>query len=954
MKVQNQNMAQLKNAGELLDRLKKDDHEPEAKQIEKILKDIETEKAELQNKIKDLESNKQDVEKVKKKYEELFQKAPIGFITFDDRFNILEINNAALTLLKVKPEEIVHKKFLDFISYEYKEQFREQLLELDKNRGIQKSELQIKDAHNNTIHVFIDTSFSGSGKDEKIYRSAIQDVTKYIHTESSLNLATSKYNRIAENPNLLLLEVDQHGILYYANSSSLNLFGIRPDDFGKVSITDFLYSKDQKIFSGKLEKLFSEDEKINFIFRFGKDEKKIRYIECSGDETFEDNRVKTALIVAYDVTDRLNIEKELRWSEQIYKTLTHNLPGMDVYVYNKDMEYILVAGNEHEKHGLRLSDYIGSSVYEAYNRKTRQLFIPLYESAIEGKFKSKEIRIGRDIYFVDAIPLKNASGEVYAGMILLQNTTEEKLVEEDLTKAKEEAERANRAKSEFLANISHEIRTPLNAIIGFSEQLDKTELSGIQQKFNDLILNSSNHLLSIVNEILILFKIEVGKVVIERVPFDIRSVFEEVYDLFKIRAEKKNVEFIHYVEERVPKVLIGDALRLKQILINLVSNAIKFTNFGSVSIICKVTDDFGDKVNLSLRVKDTGIGISENELPNIFKEFNQEDASLTRKFGGSGLGLSICKKLVDLYGGEISVKSIKNIGTEFDVKLTLGKGKDSQLIRNNELTYIDKELLKDKKVLLADDDETNRFLGETILKNWNIEFDLAEDGEDAIKKLNQKTYDLILLDIHMPKVSGIDVTKYIRSQRNNPNHEIKIIAVTANVIKSDVEQYLSSGMQDYVLKPFREQELFNKICNILGISTNGHVGNLADITRSSGYVFDSQGKKYDLNELLNVSKGDTGFFNKMIYSFISNVSTGMDKIQMYRDNKKWEQVGETAHKLISSFKFFKIDEVVDHLKQIEDKTLKYKDISQVNPLLDSLIEEVNGIINGLEKEIIKK
>lgn len=954
MKVQNQNMGQLKNAGELLDQLKKDDHAPEAKQIEKILKDIETEKAELQNKIKDLESNKQDVENVKSKYEELFQKAPIGFITFDDQFNILEINNAALSLLKVRPEEIIHKKFLDFFSDEYKQQFREQLLEFDKNRDIQKSELQITDAHNNTIHVFIDTSFSGSGNDRKVYRSAIQDVTKFIRTELSLKLATSKYNRIAENPNLLLLEVDQNGILYYANSSSLNLFGIHSHDFGKLSITDILHPKDRKIFTGKLEKLFNENEGINFIFRFGNDDKTVRYIECSGDETFEDNKVNTALIVAYDVTDRLNIEKELRWSEQIYKTLTHNLPGMDVYVYNKDMEYILVAGNEHEKHGLRLSDYIGSSVYEAYNRKTRKLFIPLYESAIEGKFKSKEIRIDRDIYFVDAIPLKNATGEVYAGMILLQNTTEEKLVEEDLTKAKEEAERANRAKSEFLANISHEIRTPLNAIIGFSEQLDKTELSGIQQKFNDLILNSSNHLLSIVNEILILFKIEVGKVVIERVPFDIRSVFEEVYELFKIRAEKKNVEFIHYVEERVPNVLIGDALRLKQILINLVSNAIKFTNFGSVSIICKVTDDFGDKVNLSFHVKDTGIGISENELPNIFKEFNQEDASLTRKFGGSGLGLSICKKLVDLYGGEISVKSIKNIGTEFDVKLTLEKGKDSQLIRNNELTYIDKELLKDRKVLLADDDETNRFLGETILKNWNIEFDLAEDGEDAIKKLNQNNYDLILLDIHMPKVSGIDVTKYIRSQRNNPNHEIKIIAVTANVIKSDVEQYLSSGMQDYVLKPFREQELFNKICNVLGISTNRHVGDMAEITQPSGYVFDSKGKKYNLNELLNVSKGDTGFFNKMIYSFISNVSTGMEKIQMYRDNKKWEQVGETAHKLISSFKFFKVEEVVEQLKQIEDRTLKSKDLTQVNPLLDSLIEDVNDVINGLEKEIIKK
>ncbi len=953
MKVQDQSKVQLKNVFEWLEQLRQNDHSSEVHQVENILKNLQTENTELKNKVRELQQNKVELEDAKNRYEGLYHKSPIGFVTFDDAFNILECNDATLFLLKTSRQQVGSMKLLDFLPAEFQKEFKAQISTLHTVNDMRKSELQIVDSEENINYVIIDTSLISEGGKKQTYSASIQNVTNLKNTESDLRLATNKYNRLAENSNLLLMEVNESGTLCYANSSFLNLFNVKSKELGNLSISNFIFPKDRKIFVGKLDNLFQTGEGIDFIFRFGQNEKEIRYIECSADESFQINKVNTALIVAYDVTDRLNVEKELRWSEQIYKTLTHNLPGMDVYVYNKDMEYILVAGNENEKHGLNLSDYIGQSVNEAYNRNTRKLLLPLYESAIEGKFKSREIRIERDSYFVDAIPLKNTDDEVYAGMILLQNITDEKLVKDDLRTAKEVAESANRAKSEFLANISHEIRTPLNAIIGFSEQLDKTELSENQQKFNDLILSSSNHLLSIVNEIIILFKIEVGKVVIEKVPFDVRKVFDEVYELFKIRADKKSIEFIQYVGESVPKVLIGDALRLKQILINLVSNAVKFTNFGSVSLIGSLKEDLEDKIRLSLKVKDTGIGIAENELPNIFKEFSQEDASLTRKFGGSGLGLSISKKLVDLYGGEISVNSIKNIGTEFDIELVLAKGDDNDIISSNEMDYIDIKLLEDTTVLLVDDDETNRFLGETILKSWNVIFDLAEDGEEAIKKLNENTYDLILLDIHMPKVSGIDVTKYIRSQRNNPNHNIKIIAVTANVIKSDVEKYLSSGMQDYVLKPFREQELFNKICNILEIPMNEQAYNEKEDIVDSGLHFDRQGKKYDLNGLLNVSKGDAGFFNKMIYSFIQNASTGMDKILMHRDSQEWKQLGETAHKMISSFKFFKVSGLVEKLKKIEDKTLKSKGDENVNEMVDSLHAEVSEIIHNLEEEIIE-
>jgi PAS domain S-box-containing protein len=954
MKDKSDNMTSIQHARKILGALKNSNASSEVEQLENYLNDLEKDNTELSQTIKEIQSSQADLQELINKYDDLFQKAPVGFVTFDEKFRMLEINQAALNMLKITQDDVGKHLFLEYISPENEIQFKDQLIKLKKTSETQKSELKIRDNNGDSKHVFIDTTISDNKVSGKIYRSVIQDVTKHLDTESSLRIATSKYNRIAENPNLLLLEITHEGKLHYANSTFMRLFDISEHDFGVLPITDIIYSKDRNLFLQKLDKLFTEDKNIDFTFRFGQNAKNLRYIECSGDDTFHVNGIRTALFIAYDVTDRLNIEKELRWSEQIYKTLTHNLPGMDVYVYNKDMEYILVAGNEHEKHGLMLSSYIGESVYEAHNRKTRQLFIPFYESAIEGKLKSKEIRLGRDIYFLDAIPLKDSNNEVYAGMILLQNITEEKLVEEDLTKAKEEAEKANRAKSEFLANISHEIRTPLNAIIGFSEQLDKTKLDTAQQKFNDLILNSSNHLLSIVNEILILFKIEVGKVAIEKSPFNVRKVFQEVYDLFKTRADKKNLEFIHYVEDSIPNVLIGDSLRLKQILINLVSNAIKFTNFGSVSMFCTKVEEIDDSIRMSIRVKDTGVGIAENEMANIFKEFSQEDASLTRKFGGSGLGLSICKKLVDLYGGNISANSIKNIGTEFEVELTLPKSTESAIDDHEEINDVSENALAGRKVLLVDDDETNRFLGETILENWNMIYDQAEDGEHAIQKLNKYTYDLILLDIHMPKVSGIDVTKYIRSQKNNPNHHIKIIAVTANVVKSDIEQYMATGMQDYVLKPFREQELFNKMCKVLGLKQNTEIKqDIPDVSIANTNSTNGDGRKYDLDELMNVAKGDSGFFNKMISSFITNVSAGMDKIEANRNQNNWVLVGETAHKLISSFKFFKINDVVERLRKIEDKTLKEKDIDQADAMVESLSTDVKKLINDLENEVMK-
>ncbi len=347
--------------------------------------------------------------------------------------------------------------------------------------------------------------------------------------------------------------------------------------------------------------------------------------------------------------------------------------------------------------------------------------------------------------------------------------------------------------------------------------------------------------------------------------------------------------------------------------------------------------------------------MDEDELKLIFSEFSQADASITRKYGGSGLGLAICKKLIDLQNGRIKVESTKNVGTIFKTVLPLKVGDVSDLTEERAYLSVDKSLLADiKKVLLVDDDETNRFLGQTILENWGIENEMAVDGEDAIHKLTKEKFDLLLLDIHMPKVSGIDVTKYIRSQRDNPNRDIKIIAITANIVRGDVIRYMSAGMDNYIIKPFREQELFNKICHVFQIHAVPDESLKIEEEKLVLRDIKSTSKPYSLDELVNVAKGDPKFFNKMIISFISNIESGLEKIKSAEKTENWNDVGEAAHKLISSCRFFQLDPMAESLRNIENNTLTEKNPEQAIKYIRKFEKLENEIIPQLRNEIIEE
>ncbi len=381
----------------------------------------------------------------------------------------------------------------------------------------------------------------------------------------------------------------------------------------------------------------------------------------------------------------------------------------------------------------------------------------------------------------------------------------------------ERAERSEKFKEEFLANMSHEIRTPMNAVVGLSNLLLATNLNEKQKHYMDAIRESSGNLMVILNDILDLSKIEAGKIEFEQIEFRVRKVVKNVEDILRLKAEEKSLFLKSIIQPEIPDLLLGDPTRLNQVLTNLTGNAIKFTEKGGVTISVERKAQTGENIRLVFKIIDTGIGIPVDRQGKIFESFEQAAADTTRKFGGTGLGLSISKKLVELQGGKIEVKSTPGIGSEFSFDMLYQLlVQEPEKIKESEL-QINPSEFNGIKVLIVEDNEFNQMVAvDTLLAfNEKINVDVAESGNAALNILKDKKYDVILMDIQMPEMNGYEVTGYIRNSANGLNKFTPIIAMTANASKAEIEKCFAASMNEYVSKPFEPGNLFQKIFKVL-------------------------------------------------------------------------------------------------------------------------------------------
>lgn len=499
-----------------------------------------------------------------------------------------------------------------------------------------------------------------------------------------------------------------------------------------------------------------------------------------------------------------------------------------------------------------------------------------------------------------------------------------------LKNAKNEAENLALAKEKFAANVSHEMRTPVNAIYSMAEQMLMQAQGGTIKKQLAVLAHSASHLKSMINDTLDFSKIQANKLSLDEVHFSPASVFEEVVKLQETEAKKKGIELIYKKENSLSETFLGDPLRLRQIVLNLVGNSIKFTETGRVELIVKTETENNQKIWLRFEVSDTGIGISKENQQIIFDEFVQTENLSGKKYSGTGLGLAIVKKLVEMQNGTISVESEPGAGTTMSVSIPYLPGDESQIVHE---TFFAPEIpahFKSRQVLIADDEDFNRFVLMNILDKWGVKYQQAKNGEEAVSLALSNHFDLIFMDMRMPKKNGLEAAREILDIKPDAT----IIAVTASDRVADQKASEKAGITGFLVKPFSEKELFDVVFPYWKSET------------SSGSFESSTKIKPD--DLEKIASGDPGFFKEMILLFIKTSENGLKTIEKAIAEKNWEIVSETAHKMAAPSKYLKAEILYKKLKRLENILETIPDETEVSKIYSSVKSETAEVIGYLK------
>lgn len=550
---------------------------------------------------------------------------------------------------------------------------------------------------------------------------------------------------------------------------------------------------------------------------------------------------------------------------------------------------------------------------------------------------------------------KDENDNVVGAMVIARVIIEQKRFEKELTearvfaelateiaevaKAKAEsatriAEDAVKAKQQFLSNMSHEIRTPMNAIIGFTKVLLKTDLTEKQKEYLGAIKISGDALIVLINDILDLAKVDAGKMTFEQTPFQMSASISAMLHLFETKIHEKNLILITKYDERIPNTLIGDPVRLHQIILNLVSNAVKFTNQGEITLSTQLIQEDSDKVEIEFSISDTGIGIHQSKISKIFDNFQQATSGTSRIFGGTGLGLAIVKQLVEPQGGKIKVESTLGEGSTFSFTLSFLKTKwntdfEAEIPEMNDGG-------KNIRVLVAEDIELNQLLMKTLLDDFGFTRDIAENGLVAIEKLKTNTYDIILMDLQMPEMNGFEATDYIR---NVLKSNIPIIALTADVTTVDLAKCVAVGMNDYVAKPLDEKILYGKILSLvknpLKLVSGEELLEEVEIGEIVKYT--------DLSYLIHRTKSNPALMMQMISLYLEQTPPLIKAMKKGFLEKDWNSLYAAVHKIIPSFSIVGLN--IDY----ENMAKKIQEFAS-NQLDEDNIEEM---VNKIEKVCVQ-
>ncbi len=775
------------------------------------------------------------------------------------------------------------------------------------------------------------------------------DITKQKKSESELKESNQKLTllqNLIDNSSDSIQVATEDGELFYYNKEAKKRLGLSDENLNRFSVTDieesFKNLEDWKAHIAELKEksvLTIEGNNVN------QSDGKVFPVEITA-RFVRINDIGYVIANARDITARKQTEKLLKKQEEKYRNIIANM-NLGLIEVNLKEEILYVNQSFCNMSGYGAADLIGKSAKSLFAQEENA---DLIESKLKLRVNSisdmyqllVKDKNGRPRWWsVSGAPNYDDSGELIGSIGIHLDITEQKLLERDLEAAILKAELGSKAKEAFLANMSHEIRTPLNAIIGMIRELSKEELSATQKVCVENSSIASKHLLSIINNVLDISKIEAGELTIDSEHFMVDQSINNIMSIMSSRAEEKGIYLKSELSPQIQKALVGDPLRLEQILLNLVGNAVKFTNRGGVTIKCGLLKETEVEQTIKIDVSDTGVGMEEQYLKSIFNKFSQEDRSVSRKYGGTGLGLAITFELMQLMNGTIDVKSEKKVGTTFSLTITLKKGDAANvksLFKSNEVINLD-----NIRILLVEDNEINRLVAQNTFKYYNCVVEEAVNGLDALEKLKQNTYDIILMDIQMPEMDGLQATQKIR-------HELKIttpiVALTANAFKSEIEKCKQAGMNDYITKPFEEMALIKLISKYTKKDTSD------EAIKETIIVKENDDKLYDLGPLREMSRGNNEFINKMITLFIEQANMSLNQINTAHVDNDYETVCKVAHRLKSSIDNMGIISIKKEIRELEKLSKEPVLLPEIAALILLINSTLLKVLEHLPSEII--
>ncbi|NMM49519.1 hybrid sensor histidine kinase/response regulator [Marinigracilibium pacificum] len=663
-------------------------------------------------------------------------------------------------------------------------------------------------------------------------------------------------------------------------------------------------------------------------------------------------RIIGVYAMVQDITTIKDKEKQFYLKKQQLESFVKTVP-VPLAMLDKDMKFIAASGKWIDDYNLRDKEFLGISYYDLFPNVSQE-WKNIHRRCLNGAIEHEEEEMiidkkGNERWFRwEVRPWFDENYEIGGIIIFSEEITTWKLQENELKDSKKRAEESSEAKAFFLSTMSHEIRTPLNAVIGMTHLLLDESPKPEQVDSLKTLKFATDNLLVLINDVLDFNKIEAGKISIENIDFSLPSLVSGIRQSLSPKAEEKNISFKVRIDMGIPEIVIGDQVRIGQVLTNLVSNAIKFTDKGSVVLDVGYDREDEEFVHVLFSVEDSGIGIPKEKHKVIFERFEQASTDTTRKFGGTGLGLAITKRLLELMGSEIALESEYGKGSKFSFVLKIKKS--SKLILGDGISEVyskSKGVLKGVRVLVAEDNPVNLNIAKRFLQKWGLLIDTAINGEEAVEKASINEYDLILMDLQMPVMDGVKAAKRIRAHTNDAINKVPIIALTAHVLDDVREKVEKAKMNDLISKPFHPADLYKKITKYVK-SEEKQIQELIPGDATEGLIKEAI---INLGKIDYLTDGNERFEEEFVNSYINQLKEFKDKFRFAFLDEDVDIITDTVHKVKSMLKFLEATQLLDAIERSRRKLESGLAIEEKETELSNVFNSVDEIINLLLKRI---